>query len=350
MPGGGLGICDQARMARLPKGQNMARLVTIYGGSGFVGRQIARRMAAEGWRVRVAVRRPNQAGVVRTYGAVGQVEPVFCNVRDDLSVRAAMTDADAVINCVGIMSRQGRNTFAAIHDEAAGRMARLSAELRVPYFVHVSAIGADPDSRSAYAGSKGRGEAAVLQHRPDAAILRPSVIFGADDTFFNKLGAMMRLGPILPLPGAGTELQPVHVEDVAEAAAMCADGRAAPGIYELGGPQVMTMREIAELVAEVTGRRRVILGLPKALAGLMGAGLDAVQWVTGGLVANRIITRDQARLLGRPNRVGTGVMTFADLGIEPSGPAAIVPQYLWRFRPAGQYDAIKASARNLRQD
>lgn len=327
----------------------MARLVTIYGGSGFVGRQIARQMAAAGWRVRVAVRRPNQAGVVRTYGAVGQVEPVPCNGRDDLSVTAAMMDADAVINCVGILVREGRNNFDAIHDEAAGRIARISAERGVRHFVQLSAIGADPASDSRYAASKGRGEAAVLAHRPDAVILRPSVIFGPDDKFFNKIGGMMRLGPILPLPGAATELQPVYVEDVARAAMMGAEGTAAPGIYELGGPDVMTMREIARMVAVVTDRRRAIVGVPSFLAVLMGWGFDAVQWASGGLVTNRVLTRDQVRQMRRPNRVGTGVMGFAELGIEPSSAAAVVPEYLWRFRPSGQYESIKASARNLRE-
>lgn len=327
----------------------MARLVTIYGGSGFVGRQIARRMAAAGWRVRVAVRRPNEAGIVRTYGAVGQVEPVPCNVRDDLSVAAAMAGADAVVNCVGILVREGRNNFDAIHDEAAGRISRLSAEAGVARLVHLSAIGADPQASSRYAASKGRGEAAVLSHRPDAVILRPSVIFGPDDGFFNKLGSMMRLGPVLPLPGAGAQIQPVYVEDVARAAEMGATGEAAPGIYELGGPDVMTMREAAQLVARVTGRRRAVMGVPGFVGALMGFGLDAVQWISGGLLTNRVLTRDQARLLRAPNRVTGSVGSLADLGITPVSAAAIVPQYLWRFRPSGQYDAIKASAKNLRE-
>lgn len=327
----------------------MAKLVTIYGGSGFVGRQIARQMAAAGWRVRVAVRRPNEAGVVRSYGAVGQVEPVPCNVRDDLSVTAAMAEADAVVNCVGILVAEGRNTFGAIHDEAAGRIARISAELGVPRLVHVSAIGADPDGGSDYARSKGRGEAAVLAQRPDAIILRPSVIFGTDDKFFNKLGGMMRLGPVIPVPGADAEMQPVYVGDVARAAVLAATGKAVPGVYELGGPDVMTMRQIARMVARVTDRRRAIIGMPGFLSGLMGWGFDAVQWMTGGLVTNRVMTRDQARSLRSPNRVGAGVMTFADLGIEPVSAAVVVPDYLWRFRPSGQYDAIKASARNLRE-
>lgn len=326
-----------------------AKLVTIYGGSGFLGRQIARVMAAQGWRVRVAVRRPNEAGIVRTYGAPGQIEPVPCNVRDDLSVTACMADADAVVNCVGILVREGKNTFDAIHDEAAGRIARISAETGVERFVHVSALGADAQSESRYAASKGRGEVLALEHRPDAAILRPSIIFGVDDNFYNRIGAMTRLGPILLVPGAGTEVQPVHVMDVAQAAAMAASGQAGPGIYELGGPDVLTMRGVAQQVLKATDRRRAIIGMPHWMAGIMGWALDVGQAMTGGLLTNRILTRDQARTLRLPNRVAQdGVRTFADLGIEPVSASAVIDSYLWRFRPSGQYESITASAKNLR--
>lgn len=327
----------------------MSKLVTIYGGSGFLGRQIARLMAAQGWRVRVAVRRPNQAGVVRTYGAVGQVEPVPCNVRDDLSVTAAMADADAVINCVGILVREGRNTFDAIHEDAAARIARISAARGVARLVHVSAIGADASSDSRYAASKGRGEAAVLAARPDAVILRPSVIFGKDDGFYNRLGALTRFGPIMFVPGARAKMQPVSVEDVARAAAMGADGSAAPGIYELGGPDVMSMRDITRQVLWATERRRAIVALPGFMAGFMGGAFDLVQALTGGLLTNRVITRDQARLLRHDNVVGSGVRSFADLGITPVSSSAVIPSYLWRFRPSGQYESMKASAKNLRE-
>lgn len=327
----------------------MAKLVTIYGGSGFLGRQIARIMAREGWRVRVAVRRPNEALFVRTYGAVGQVDPVPCNVRDDLSVRAAMADADAVINCVGILVREGKNTFDAIHEEAAGRIARIAAQAGVAQFVHLSAIGADAESDSRYAASKGRGEAAVLEHRPDAIILRPSVMFGTDDNFFNKLAGMSRLGPVMFVPGDNTQIQPVFVEDVARAAAMAAEGRTAPGIFELGGPEVMTMRGVARLVLSVTGRRRALVNMPHWMARFMGGSLDAVQVVSGGLLTNRIITRDQARTLRHPNIVAEGVRGFADLGIEPTAAAAVLPSYLWRFRDSGQFAEITASAQNLRE-
>ena len=327
-----------------------AKLVTIYGGSGFLGRQIARQMAQQGWRVRVAVRRPNEAGIVRTYGAPGQIEPVPCNVRDDLSVTACMAEADAVINCVGILVREGKNTFEAIHEQAAARIARISAERGVAHFVHVSALGADAASDSQYAASKGRGEAEVLRHRPDAVILRPSVIFGSDDNFFNRIASLSRLGPVLAVPGANCEVQPVYVSDVARAAAMGASGEAAPGIYELGGPDVMTMRDIARLVLSAIDRRRLVVGLPTWFAGILGSALDAGQTVTGGLLTNRILTRDQVRSLGHANRVGTGVRSFADLGIEPTAAPAVVAEYLWRFRPSGQYESLTATAMNLRQD
>ncbi|MFT4014604.1 MAG: complex I NDUFA9 subunit family protein [Paracoccus sp. (in: a-proteobacteria)] len=326
-----------------------AKLVTIYGGSGFLGRQIARLMAAQGWRVRVAVRRPNEAGVVRTYGAPGQIEPVPCNIRDDLSVAACMTDADAVVNCVGILVHQGKNTFDAIHDEAAGRIARLAAQAGVAHFVHVSALGADADSDSLYAASKARGETAVLAHRPDAVILRPSVIFGSDDNFYNRIASLSRLGPVLLLPGAQSELQPVYVMDVAEAAAMGITGRAAPGIYELGGPEVLSMADIARQALAAIDRRRLVLNMPGPLARALASALDSVQRLSGGLLTNKLLTRDQLRALQKPNRVAAGAKGFTDLGIAPTAPSAVIGEYLWRFRPTGQYEAMTSTAKNLRQ-
>lgn len=329
---------------------SVAKLVTVYGGSGFLGRQITRMLAEQGWRVRVAVRRPNQAGVVRTFGAPGQVEPVFCNVRDDLSVQAAMTDADAVVNCVGIIVRQGRNTFDAVHVEAASRISRLSAELAIPHFVHLSALGADPESQSRYAATKGDGEAAVLAHRPDAVILRPSVIFGSDDNFYNRLAAMTRFGPILPVPGANAKIQPVYVMDVARVGAMGAEGKLQPGIYELAGPDVMSMRDIARQILETVDRRRLILGVPLWMAGIMGGILDAAQVVSGGLLTNRILTKDQVKQLRSDNVAGTEARGFADLGIEPTATGAVIGEYLWRFRPLGQYESIIDTAKQLRRN
>ncbi len=207
----------------------MDRLVTIYGGSGFIGRYIARRMAKAGWRVRVAVRRPNDALFVRPYGVVGQVEPVFCNIRDDASVRSVMRGAHAVVNCVGILAERGKNRFDAVQAEGAGRVARIAAEEGVEQLVQLSAIGADAASDSAYARSKAAGEAAVRAAFPGAIILRPSIVFGQEDQFFNRFAGMARMGPVLPVVGAETRFQPVYVDNVAEAAAKGATGQVAPG-------------------------------------------------------------------------------------------------------------------------
>lgn len=326
-----------------------AKLVTVYGGSGFLGRQVTRLLAAEGYRVRVAVRRPNEAGVVRTYGDPGQVEPVFCNIRDDGSVRAAMAGADAVVNCAGLMVRQGRNTFEAVHIEAAARIARLSAEAAVPHLVHISALGADPQSASHYAATKGKGEQALLEHRPDAVILRPSVLFGSDDQLYNRLASMARFGPVLFVPGANTQIQPVYVLDVAEVARLAVQGKVQPGIYELAGPDVMSMRQIAHQVLRKINRRRIVIGLPLWIAGIAGAALDAVQVMSGGLLTNRLLTRDQTVLLRQHNRASGTAKGFADLSITPTATDAVIGEYLWRFRRAGQYDAITDSAQHLRR-
>lgn len=323
----------------------MSKLVTIYGGSGFVGRYIARRMAKEGWRVRVAVRRPNEALFVRPYGAVGQVEPVLCNVRDDTSVRAVMLGADAVVNCVGTFAAGGRNSFDIIQREAAGRIARIAAVTGVSHLVHLSSIGADVGSDSLYSQSKAQGEAEVLAAFPAAVILRPSVIFGNEDQFFNRFAAMSRLGPILPVIGGNTRFQPVYVENVAQAAVMGILGTAKPGIYELGGPDVATFRALMAQMLAVIQRRRLVLNMPFPVARIMASGFDFLQFVSGGLVSNGILTRDQVRSLAYDNVVTPGAKGFADLGITPAPMASILPEYLWRFRPSGQYAAIKNSAK-----
>jgi len=325
----------------------MSKLVTIYGGSGFVGRYIARRMAQAGWRVRVAVRRPNEAMHVKPYGVVGQVEPVFCNIRDDASVRAVMQGADAVVNCVGTFDRKGKNSFDAVQDKGATRIARIAAEERVAHLVHLSAIGADATSDSHYARSKAAGEAGILQHFPNAVILRPSVIFGPEDQFFNRFAGMTRLGPVLPVVGADTRFQPVYVDDVAQAAVMGAMGRATPGIYELGGPEAISFRGLMQQMLQVIRRRRLIANIPFGVAALMAGAMELVQTVTLGLVPPQI-TRDQVRSLRRDNVVGDGAKGFDALGITPVAVGAVLPDYLWRFRPAGQYAAIKESAKNLR--
>ncbi|TMV05516.1 complex I NDUFA9 subunit family protein [Ruegeria sediminis] len=326
----------------------MSKLVTIYGGSGFVGRYITRRMANEGWRVRVAVRRPNEAMHVKTYGVVGQVEPVFCNVRDDASVALAMQGADAVVNCVGVLNELGKNGFDAVQADGAARVARIAAAQGIDRLVHISAIGADAASDSDYARTKAAGEAAVLEHMPNAVILRPSVIFGTEDQFFNRFAGMTRLGPVLPLVGAETLFQPVYVDDVAKAAVKGALGEAEPGIYELGGPEAKSFRALMSQMLAVIHRRRIVIGLPFWVARIMAGVLDIAKFVSFQLFPNNILTRDQVRNLRRDNVVSEGAKGFAELGIEPATLESVLPEYLWKFRPAGQYDDIQNSARNLR--
>ncbi len=326
----------------------MSKLVTIYGGSGFVGRYIARRMAREGWRVRVAVRRPNEALFVKTYGAVGQVEPVLCNIRDEASVTAAMAGADAVVNCVGTFDRAGKNNFGAVQHLGAARIATAAAKAKVGALVQISAIGADVAGDSLYAQSKGAGEAAVLAAYPAALILRPSVIFGPEDAFFNRFAGMAKMSPILPVVGAATLFQPVYVDDVAQAAV---NGilRGARGAYELGGPETASFAALMAKMLGVIQRRRLILNVPFWAAKMMAAGLDFAAFVTGGLFNNGILTRDQVTSLGRDNVVGKKVKKLVDLGVTPTPMDAVLPEYLWPYRPTGQYAAIKNSAKNLKK-
>ncbi len=322
-------------------------LVTIFGGTGFVGRYVARRMAAEGWRIRCAVRRPNDCPFVRTYGVVGQVEPVFCNIRDDDSVRDVTRGADAVVNCVGILEERGRQTFEALQHSGAARIARIAAEEGVPRLVHVSAIGASETSASDYARTKASGEKAILEAFPSAMIVRPSIIFGHEDEFFNRFAGMARMAPLLPVVGGGTRFQPVYVDDVAAAIQKGIMGEAEPGIYELGGPDVSTFTEWMREMLAVIKRRAMIVNVPMPVAKLMGRGFDALRTLTFNGIRGPL-TLDQVRNLGRDNVVGEGVKTFADLDITPMSTEAVLPDYLWRFRPSGQYASSKESADNLR--
>ena len=325
----------------------MSNLVTIFGGSGFVGRYIARRLAQDGWRIRVACRNPNEAGFVRPYGVVGQVEPVLANIRDDASVRAVLRGADAVVNCVGTFDARGRNSFDAVQAEGATRVARIAAEEGVARMVQLSAIGASAASDSEYARSKAAGEAGVLAHMPGAVILRPSVIFGTEDQFFNRFAGMARLGPVLPVVGAATRFQPVWVDDVAAAAQMGVLGTAPAGIYELGGPEAATFRDLMAMMLRIIRRRRLVLNIPFPVARVMADAFALGNRLSFGLLP-MTITPDQVRSLRVDNIVAEGARGFADLGIAPAAPEAILPEYLWRFRPSGQYTAIKESARNLK--
>ena len=320
----------------------MSQLVTIIGGSGFVGRYITRRMAQAGWRVRVAVRRPNEALHVKPYGAVGQVEPVLCNIRDEASVRSVLSGADAVVNCVGILAESGKNRFDEVQATGAGRVARLAAELGLKTLVQISAIGADAASDSAYQRSKARGEQLVQDHFPNAVILRPSIVFGSEDQFFNRFASMARLAPLLPIVGAETRFQPVYVDDVAKAAAKAVIEGVAPGIYELGGPDVDTFRGLMQRMLADIRRRRVVVNIPFPVAQVMGAVM--------GLLPNAPLTRDQVRNLAKDNVVDPQARGLADLGITPTPMEAVLPSYLWVHRAGGQYKAIHESASRLRQD
>ncbi len=325
----------------------MSKLVTIFGGSGFVGRYIARRMAQEGWRVRVAVRNHNEATFVRPYGAVGQVEPVFCNIRDDASVAAVTEGSDAVVNCVGVLDETGKNTFDAVQSEGAERIARIAAGFGITRMVHISAIGANADAESEYARTKAAGEAGVLEHQPDAVILRPSIIFGQEDQFFNRFAGMTVLGPVLPVVGAETKFQPVYVDDVAAAAVLGVLGQAQAGIYELGGPDTHSFRELMQLMLGVIRKRRLVVNIPFWAAGVMATCFGFGRALSLGLVKGPL-TKDQVLNLAVDNVVADGARGFDALGIRPTAMEAVLPDYLWRFRPSGQYDAIKESAKNLK--
>lgn len=327
----------------------MSKLVTIYGGSGFVGRYVARRFAKLGWRVRVAVRRPNEAIFVRPYGVPGQVEPVLCNIRNEASVARAAIGADAVVNCVGTFAAGGRNNFNAVHVEGAANIARAAAGAGVAALVHLSALGADAQSRSAYGRSKAAGEAAVAGAFPAAVILRPSVIFGTEDGFFNKFASLAQCAPVLPIAGGATLFQPAFVDDVAEAVVRAVTQAAAPGVYELGGPEVASLGELIGRMLPVIQRRRLVLNLPSAIMTVPAVLLDLGSALTGGLIRNSLLTRDQLRMLERDNVVSEGARGFEAFGIAPTAFEAVIPDYLWRFRPSGQYAAIKDSAKNLKK-
>jgi NADH dehydrogenase len=305
-------------------------------------------MARAGWRVRVAVRRPNEANFVRPYGVVGQVEPIQANIRDEASTRAAIAGASAVINCTGILSEAGKQTFEALLAEGPARIARISAEQGVARLVHVSAIGADPKSDSHYAAAKGRGEAAVREAFPAAVVLRPSIVFGADDSFFNRFGAMARILPVLPLVGPETRFQPVYVKDVADAAVAAAPPDAAPGVYELGGPEVATFRALMQRLLRIVQRRRLLVTLPFWLARINAWVFNLAPRLTRGLVVNKLLTPDQVRLLAHDNVVSPGARGLADLGVAPTAMDAILESYLYVYRPHGQFDAMTDSAKNLR--
>ncbi|MBR1234493.1 complex I NDUFA9 subunit family protein [Bradyrhizobium sp. AUGA SZCCT0182] len=318
-----------------PMASNQETLVTIFGGSGFLGRNVVRALAKRDYRIRVAVRRPELAGHLQPLGRVGQIHAVQANLRYPASVEAAMRDSQIAINLVGILTEGGAQSFDAVQTKGPETIAKAAAAVG-GRMVHVSAIGADENSPSGYGRSKAAGEQAVLAAVPSATILRPSLMFGPEDQFTNRFAALARVSPALPLIGGGeTRMQPVYVGDVATAVAEAVDGKAKPGAtYELGGPEVLTMREIMEIILSITERKRALVSLPFGLAKLNALFL---QFAPGALK----LTPDQVAMLRSDNVVSDAAkaagLTLEGLGIAPDSMEAIAPQYLWRFRAAGQF-------------
>jgi NADH dehydrogenase len=319
---------------------NLDTLITVFGGSGFLGRSVVRALAKRDYRIRVAVRRPELAGHLQPLGKVGQIHAVQANLRYPASVEAAMRDSHAAINLVGILAESGAQTFDEVQGNGAGAVARAARAVGAR-MVHVSAVGADDNSPSRYARAKAAGEKAVLAAVPTATILRPSVVFGPEDQFTNRFAALARMSPMLPLIGGGlTKLQPVYVGDVATAVADAVDGKTRPGAtYELGGPEVLSMREIMEIILATIERHRLLVSLPFGLANLQARFL---QFAPGPLK----LTPDQVTLLRSDNVVSEAAkaagLTLEGLGIAPDSLEAIAPLYLWRFRAAGQFQRKSA--------
>jgi NADH dehydrogenase len=315
-------------------------LVTVFGGSGFLGRHVVRALAKLGYRIRVGVRRPELAGFLQPLGRVGQIHAVQANVRYPASVEAAARDADVVVNLVGILFERGRQKFGAVQAFGAEAVA-LAAAAFGARMIHVSAIGADENSPSHYARSKAAGEKLVLAAVPSAVILRPSVVFGPEDEFFNKFAAIARFSPALPLIGGGhTRFQPVFAGDVASAVVAAIEDRAKEGqTYELGGPEVRSFRELMQFMLATIDRRRLLLPIPFALAKFQAALLQ--------LMPKPLLTTDQVELLRRDVIVSDAAKhegrTLGALGIDPVAMATVVPLYLWRFRKSGQFQAPLAS-------
>ncbi len=300
------------------------KIATVFGGSGFLGRHVVRRLAAEGYIVRIAVRDTEGAKFLRPMGAVGQIVPLYAPVELEADAARAVAGAELVVNLVGILSESRKGDFNRIHAQGAGRVARLAAAAGVAQFIHVSAIGADAASPSAYGRSKAAGEQAVRAAFPSAAILRPSILFGAEDDFFNRFAAMAVTLPIIPIVHAATKLQPVYVDDVAAAVLAARAPEAAGKIYELGGAEQKTFRELVALTLAYTGRHRAILGLPVGVARLLAC-LPGVP-----------LTNSQINMLARDNVVAPGVHGLAALGIVPTLMEMVLPQYLARYRAGGK--------------
>ena len=316
------------------------KLVTIFGGSGFIGRHVVRALAKRGYRIRVGTRRPDLAGHLQPLGNVGQIQPVQANVRVRWSVDRAVQGADHVINLVAILHESGRQKFSAVHEFGTRAIAEAARSVGAG-LTHISALGADLNAKSDYARTKALGEKAVLETIADAVIFRPSINFGPEDAFFNRFANMARYSPVLPLLGGGlTKFQPVYVGDVAEAVARSVDGKVEGGrIYELGGPQVLTFKECMEELLTVIERKRILLPVPWWVANMQASVL--------GLLPNPVLTKDQVLQLREHNIVSDAAAkesrTLAGLGIQPQSIGTILPSYLWRFRAAGQFQRKSAA-------
>ena len=310
-------------------------LITVFGGSGFVGSQLVHALARRGWRVRVACRRPDRAWKLQTSGSAGQIQAVRCDATHPDEVAAALAGADAAINLIGILFESGRRSFHALHVDAARNIAEACAAANVDRLVHISAIGANPESASDYARTKAEAEMAVREVKPNAVIIRPSIVFGAGDDFLNRFARMAQFAPALPLIGGGhTRFQPVYVADVAEAIARAATlPQAAGRTFELGGPAVMTFGDVLRLVRRETYRRNALVPLPFFLARIIGS----LAQLTAFVGIPPVLTRDQVVLLENDNVVAPGAEGLAELGVEPTGIEAIAPSYLWRYRRGGQF-------------
>ncbi|MBW8269165.1 complex I NDUFA9 subunit family protein [Caldovatus aquaticus] len=319
------------------RGPGERKVATVFGGAGFIGRYVVQRLARRDYVVRVGTRDPAGARFLCTQGRVGQIVPLAADIRDEGAVARAVAEADLVVNLVGILFERRPGDFARLHVEAAGRVARLAAAAGVARLVHISAIGADPRSESLYARTKGEGEAAVRAAFPGATLLRPSLVFGPEDRLFNRFAALAQWLPVMPVIRGGTRFQPVYVGDVADAVAAAAEREDAAGrTFELGGPRVMTMREMLRFVLEATRRRRPLVEVPDALARLMAR--------FGEWLPNPPLTRDQLLLLGRDNVVSEGMPGLRELGTAaPKAVEAVVPDYLARFRPGGSRRADLAA-------
>lgn len=314
-------------------------LVTIFGGAGFIGNNVTQAIARLGYRVRVAVRRPDLAGEVRMFGVQGLVQPVQANVRNPESVIRAAAGADIVINLTGILHESGRQRFMAVHAMGAKHIAEAAATVGARTLIHMSALGADENAPSTYARSKATGEQEVLKAFPEAVILRPSLVFGQDDGFFNLFGTIARMSPVVPVIGGKSRFQPVYVGDVAAAVKAAVSGAAKPGTtYELGGPDVETMRELIERILAESARKRVLMPVGPGLAKLMGQ--------IGQLFPWKVFTADQAVLLQSDNVVSDAAKaekrTLQALGVTATAMDVVLPTYLWRFRRNGQFDRVKA--------